>query len=70
MPVVGQAAMSLLGLDGNMQDQIFSVLAAILHLGNIRFKDGSPLSFVEPQRSSPLLRHRCPCACMGALSVN
>lgn len=45
-----KAAMSLLGLDANMQDQIFSVLAAILHLGNIRFKDGSPLTFVDPQR--------------------
>lgn len=43
--------MSLLGLDTNIQDQIFSILAAILHIGNLQFKEqgSGPISFANPE---------------------
>ncbi len=41
--------MTLLGMDAALQDQIFSIVAAILHLGNITFTDQQSLTFTDPQ---------------------
>nr|GMD84630.1 Myosin ATPase [Ipomoea batatas] len=41
-------AMEVVGINSNEQDAIFSVVAAILHLGNVEFAKGS-----EPDSSEP-----------------
>ncbi len=40
--------MTLLGMDAVLQEQIFSIVAAILHLGNISFTDQQSLTFTDP----------------------
>jgi myosin-5 len=36
---ITRLAMSAVGLSGEVQDQVFRVLAALLHLGNVMFRD-------------------------------
>ncbi|KAH7690363.1 Myosin ATPase protein [Dioscorea alata] len=51
-------AMDIVGISADEQDAIFRVVAAILHLGNIEFKEGAETDSSQPKDEKSLLHLR------------